>query len=247
MKSLTVQMVVKNEPFIYYSVKSIYDDADVIMLVDTVSDDKYTKSDIDRILDEDVDKKIEFKSIPIEVDQTPFTHDKWEVYAEAWKGKFACGRIRQMQIDDTKTDYFMQVDGDEVHYDNVVKRIKELILPQFSDEILWARLPFYMFCDTKHILGYKKAMGRIFTTKKMYVTADFPEMHYVRELGRYSRSRFCMEARNITPFAHFETYLKPWRKPSLDLNRVMRPAPALPEVMTREPFYIERFEKVINE
>jgi len=52
-KRLTIHSVIKNEPFIYYSIKSIYNYADEILLYDTGSDDKYTLNDIDRLLEED--------------------------------------------------------------------------------------------------------------------------------------------------------------------------------------------------
>jgi hypothetical protein len=57
-----------------------------------------------------------------------------------------------------------------------------------------------------------------------------------------------MRVNKLRPFAHFETYLKPWRRPSMEASRVVRPAPPIPEIMMKEPFYIKRFEETkVNE
>jgi len=241
--SLTIHTMVKNEPFVYYAVRSVYDYSDVIMLWDTGSSDRYTLSDIERLLDEDVDKKIDFRHVPIEIDQTIFTHENQKECADTWKGTFGLGSVRQMQIDDTKTDYFMLVDGDEVHYNGTIKRIKSEVLPSLDGDLVWARIPYYNFCGIEQILGDKKAMGRIYKTSEIAVTKDFPELHYVKKVGRPTRFGNCMRVNNLRPFAHFETYLKPWRRPSMERARTVRPAPPIPEVMVKEPSYIERFEE----
>jgi hypothetical protein len=73
MEELTVHCMVRNEPFVYYAVKSVYDYVGKILLYDTGSYDEHTLEDIELLLSEDVDNKIIFEYVPIEVDETKWT------------------------------------------------------------------------------------------------------------------------------------------------------------------------------
>ncbi len=74
-EDLTIHCVVRNEPFIYYAIKAVYPYAKKILLYDTGSYDKHTLEDIRILLKEDIDKKIIFKQIPIEIDETKWSMD----------------------------------------------------------------------------------------------------------------------------------------------------------------------------
>ena len=63
--NLTIQSVVKNEPFIWYAIKAVYDYCDKILLYDTGSTDKHTLNDIQKLLKEDKKNKNIFREIPI--------------------------------------------------------------------------------------------------------------------------------------------------------------------------------------
>lgn len=244
MNEITIHSVVRNEPFVYYAIKAVYDEADKILLYDTGSYDAYTLKDIDRLLDEDFDKKITFESVPMETDQTMilFTSENMKKLKKEYAGRFGLGDVRQMQIDDTKTDFFMVVDGDEIHYRGTVKRIKEEILPKMVGETCWARLPVTWFCELNQSHTVCDSMGRIFKTEKICMDVRFPEMHIMK--GHHTainKSPYCLKAWDLKPFVHFESYLKPWRRPN-GLNHRRRSHGLLPEVMIENDYFIKRFE-----
>lgn len=245
MKDITIHMVVRDEPFIYYALKSVYANADVILLYDTGSTDKNMLEDLSKIMDEDVDKKIVFKNVKIDVDQTDWDSTNVTEREASWKGKFGVGCVRQMQIDDTQTEHFMLVDGDEVHYNGAVERIKRRLLPKITGDFVWATLFYYRYYDINTILGFKKRMGRVFRTSEVYMEGTYPqEMHAVKKIGGVDKEyRFHVQHSKVKPFAHFEPYVKPWRRKSLvDRYPPSPPQTELPEVMVENLYYVNRFE-----
>ena len=101
-EDLTVHCVVKNEPFIYYAVKSIYNYCSTILLYDTGSNDKYTLKDIEQLLKEDIDSKIIFKQDLIEFDEHNWTDGNYNKLVNKNQGKRGVAQVRQRQIEDTK-------------------------------------------------------------------------------------------------------------------------------------------------
>lgn len=103
-KTITAHCLVKNEArFIWYSVMSIYDSVDKILLYDTGSTDG-TIEIINEILKADKEDKVSFREYE-GIDATNF----WNV--------------RQDMLDQTKTDWFIVVDGDEIWWDDSIKRL----------------------------------------------------------------------------------------------------------------------------
>ena len=131
-KGITVHSVVRDEPMIYYSIKSVYDYVDKILIYDTGSVDN-TISDIKQLIKEDVDNKIVFKEIPIEFDEHKWTTTNLREFMRKNKGKKGVGHIRQVQIDDTETEYFLVLDGDEVHTKDGIEFIKNKIIPFMNE------------------------------------------------------------------------------------------------------------------
>lgn len=107
-KTITAHCLVKNEArFIWYSVMSVYDYVDKILLWDTGSTDGTLKI-IDEILKIDSRKKIKFRNYG-------------EVTTETfWKA-------RQDMLDATSTDWFIVVDGDEVWWRDSIEKLVEQI------------------------------------------------------------------------------------------------------------------------
>lgn len=96
--SLTVHTIVKNEEkWIWYALMSVKDYADVIYVYDTGSIDKTVE-----IIKSIKDPKIKFEQ-KMEVDKDGLT------------------KLRQEQLDRTKTDWFLLVDGDEIWPDKTIK------------------------------------------------------------------------------------------------------------------------------
>ena len=145
-EDLTIHSVVRNEPFIYYSIKSIYDYCSSILLYDTGSNDEHTLKDIERLMREDTENKIIFQEHTIDIEEHKWTVKDWSTYINKYKGSKCVGHIRQQQIEDTKTKYFMIVDGDEVHYKETMESILKYNMPEHK---FFTQIPLIWFYSLK--------------------------------------------------------------------------------------------------
>jgi len=243
-KSLTIQAVVKNEAFIYYSIKSVYDYADKILLYDTGSNDKHTLEDINKLLEEDTEHKITFKQIPLGFDEEKWSWDNLKEFIKENKGKMSVGKVRQIQLEDTDTEFFMIVDGDEVHYKETMEKIVNNILPNLNKDIVGVNIPLMWFCDMEHTFALN-GTGRIWRTDKVVMNDVSPnEAHCYKDTGiavTVEDKQYLIYPKNmITPYAHFETFIKPWRRTP---KNIVEFKGKLPEVMKENPYYIERYLK----
>jgi len=246
MKKLTIHSIIRNEPFIYYSIKSVYDIADIILLYDTGSYDKYTLKDIKRLIDEDIDKKIIFKQVHIDIDETKWTVENLKEMIKNNKGKKGKSSVRKQQILDTTTEFFMIVDGDEVHYKESLNSIRNIISSWKEDKIC-CYLPLIWFCDLMgSVAKVYSPVGRIFRTKDIWLTDNNPnELHIEKKtkakLGLYTNSKV-FSATIPIPFAHFEMVLKPYRRNKNNYT-IEKSNYQLPDVMRENPYFIERFKR----
>lgn len=104
MKTITAHCLVKNEArFIWYSIMSVIEHVDKVLLWDTGSTDG-TKEIIKQILKIDKKEKITYVNYG---DVT--TETFWEA--------------RQNMLDETKTDWFLVVDGDEVWWNGSIAEV----------------------------------------------------------------------------------------------------------------------------
>lgn len=106
-KSIWVHTLVKNEErYLWYAVMSVVDHVDKILLWDTGSTDKTVEiiKEIQKIKGE----KIDFREVG-SVDSEKFT------------------QIRQQMLDQTKSDWFLIVDGDEVWWEESIKKVVNTI------------------------------------------------------------------------------------------------------------------------
>jgi len=103
--TITVHSMVKNEArFVWFSMMSVINYVDKILLWDTGSTDR-TREIIQEILKtKEGKKKVSFEEIG-EVDPISFT------------------KARQQMLDQTETDWFMIVDGDEVWWEKSIKKV----------------------------------------------------------------------------------------------------------------------------
>lgn len=245
-ESLTAHCMVRNEPFVYYAVKSVYPYVDRILLYDTGSYDKYTLEDIQVLLREDIEKKIIFKEVPIEIDETMWScrkdHTNYRRMAKENQGKKGKWFVRRQMIDDTETKYFMILDGDEVYYQiGIYALIRSLYI--WPENKLCGFVPLTWFKDLRHTFR-RTHSGRVFVTDAIGMTPKSPgEFHTVKSTGQaIGRGSPCsFDIKDVFPFAHFETYLKPWRR-DVDPNKIKDLVGPLPEVMEDEPYFIERFQ-----
>lgn len=239
MEELTVHCMVRNEPFVYYAVKSVYDYASIILLYDTGSYDRHTLDDIDRLIAEDTEGKIVFKKVPIEVNEIGWNSKTYMVMAKANKGKKGTWWVRQMMIDDTDTKFFMILDGDEVYYKNAMERIhKEM--NNWDQSMICAMVPLIWFSDIDKIF-HRSVSGRIFVTDRIGMTEYSPgELHTdkLRGVPLRGRERNIYAMKDIQPYAHFEKILKPWRR---EVKNDKLFTGDLPEVMISDTKILDRF------
>lgn len=107
MKTISAHVLVKNEEnFVWYSIMSVINYVDNLIIWDTGSKDK-TREIIEEILkDSRYNKKISYTKVD---------------------GIFDEQVIRQKMLDETKTDWFVVVDGDEIWWDNSINKVVSLI------------------------------------------------------------------------------------------------------------------------
>lgn len=106
-KTIWGNTIVKNEDrYIWFAIKSVIDYLDKVLIYDTGSNDKTVE--IIKLLEKDYPQKIVFKEIG-EVDNEGFTV------------------ARQQMLDETKSDWLLLLDGDEVWWKKGVEEILELI------------------------------------------------------------------------------------------------------------------------
>ena len=108
-KTITVHMVAKNEErWIWYSIMSVIDYVDKMIIFDTGSSDDTVKIINDILLIDKYKKKIIFE-------------EKGNISSDAFY------HLRQEQIDRTDTDYFFVVDGDEIWYKKALIKLDKLL------------------------------------------------------------------------------------------------------------------------
>jgi len=249
MEGLTIHCMVRNEPFVWYAVRSVYEIADEILLYDTGSYDAHTRDDIRSLMvwDNERDQKIVYEHVRIDVDETLWTNrtgmNNYRVMASANRGKRGKWFCRQKMIADTKTNYFMILDGDEVHYGAGAKAMRDCIDGWPVDK-LCGFVPLVWHCDLHHTFG-RSSSGRVFKTDAITMTKQSPgELHTVKSSGERigPSSDISFVVPNAVAYAHFETMLKPWRR-KVAKDRVVGLVGELPEIMIANPFYWERWER----
>jgi len=248
---LTIHSVVKNEPFLYYTIKAVYDYCDEILLYDTGSTDENTLKDIKTLLIEDTENKIRFKEVKLDFDEEKWSLANLETFIPEHRGKMSVGKCRQMQIDETKTKYFMLVDGDEVHYKKTMELITQSLLPNWPEGKLAIGLPLIWFFDADHTFttGTFPVNGRIYITDSVYMSKDSPNEQHLIKSGKHQGEFFTYEHpcylkyMEATPYAHFESAIRAWRRKHLvPANEPKLFTGRFPDVMYDYPSFFRRFK-----
>lgn len=232
MKKIWANCVVKNEEnFIWFSIMSIVDWVDKVLIYDTGSRDK-TVEIIKKI--QDIKKnKIIFKEVG-EVDKYQFT------------------RFRQKMLDNSKSDWILILDGDEVWWEKSIKLLVDTINTK-GDVIDTVAVPFYnAIGDIYHYLSEKASRYEILGRKgNLTIRAISTKIKGLHVGGPYGSEGY-LDENNIpiqkrdskrivfidAPFLHL-THLK---RSSLDSHRKFKyelgvPFPknfAYPEVFYKE-------------
>jgi hypothetical protein len=162
---------------------------------------------------------------------------RMQVQNKGKKGKWFC---RDLMIKDTTTSHFMILDGDEIHYASTMKTVRHT-LDHWPKDKLCGRMPLTWMTDMSH--WFKRSnSGRLFMTSEIGMTKRSPsELHTVKKTGhKIGIGSQCVFAMTVTPYAHFEVLLKPWRR-SVHPSHIKPFTGELPEVMQENTEFIERF------
>lgn len=251
MGKLTVHSIVRNEPFVYYSIKSVYDAVDTILLYDTGSTD-HTLSDIRQLLAEDTANKIIFRQINMD-DETQWTKNyglSRPVIIN--NSNISMGVLRQQQIDETDTEFFLVLDGDEIYYQKTIEIIRcelDNLMPP-NKSVGYIGMDWFVDLSRKFLGGSGSGtspspIGRLFRTTGASIVGNYPN-----EYHSYGGSRItkrdplsCRIVKRYPPIAHFEIYLKPWRRTVIPSTLEQVSFDQLPEVIVANDSFAKRFEK----
>jgi len=136
MKSIWVHTLVRDEErYLWYAVMSVIEHVDKILIWDTGSSDKTVA--IIKKLQKKYPRKVEFKETG-EVDIDKFTS------------------VRQQMLDETKSDWVLILDGDEVWWDDSIRKMVDVIQKQ-GDKLETIVNPYYNIVGDIYHYQEKKA------------------------------------------------------------------------------------------
>lgn len=240
---ITAHCMVRNEPFIYYAVMSVYDYVDYILLYDTGSNDDHTLNDIHTLLSRDVLQKISFRKIPKVYDSRLWTRRNYEKIASGGNIPLNIGDVRQMMIDETRTLHFLIVDGDEVYYQSTLEAIMRRLRNQaYSNFPIF--IPRVEFATMDSVIPTQQFMGRVFFTPRTAITSDVIRPKFIHRLTHVP---FIPEksVQLPLPIAHFAPFLKPGRY-DVSPDSMIPFRGDLPEVMLQTPAIMQRVAREGN-
>lgn len=209
-KSIWVHTLVKNEErYLWYAVMSVIDHVDKILLWDTGSTDK-TK-DVIREIQKIKGDKIDFKEVG-SVDPEQFT------------------KVRQEMLDQTKSDWFLIVDGDEVWWDKSIKEVVKTIQEENNLEMIVS--PYYnVIGDIYHYQA--ESAGRYQIDERhghiniRAINREIPGIHFEKphgQQGLYDKDGILIQERSNkyrkfvdAPYMHFTNMIRSSSRQS-DLN-----------------------------
>jgi len=238
---ITVHTVCRDEIFIYYAIKSVYDYAGKILLYDTGTTDKIALEGMEQLLKEDRKKKIIYKEFDIGDEESKVIATDKKTFPNK---TFGVGQIRQLQIEHTNTEFCMIVDGDEIHYKESMEKAINILLPNLSSNKYQVGIPMRWFKDLNTIFDLSPINGRYLRTDKVCCIGSYPlEFHArkdTKEVFTLTHKNYLIY-KNLIPYAHFHVLLK-LKKREFSIKRNIRPFRGrLPEVMENNRYYINKF------
>ncbi len=200
MKIWANTIVNNEENFIWFSLMSVVDYVDKILVWDTGSTDK-TVEIIEEIIKEN-GNKVELKEVgPVD--------------------KFEFTKMRQAMLEESKCDWILILDGDEVWWEGSIKKLKEKI-EQEGNKLDAIAVPFYnLVGDIYHYqsqaAGQYRLLGKKGHLTLKAINRNIPGLHWSRPYGQEGLSddnNTLLQDRKVdslmfldSPFLHF-THLR---------------------------------------
>ncbi|CAN5301803.1 hypothetical protein BH10PAT1_BH10PAT1_3030 [soil metagenome] len=165
---IIAHLLIKNEEnFVWYSVMSVIDNIDKIMIWDTGSTDN-TKEIVKEIIKKYKDK-IEYRETG-EVDKTQYT------------------KIRQQMVDETKFGWIFVLDGDEIWWSDSIKKVVNFINKKGNDFETIIVPTFNLVGDMFHYqeksAGKYKFGNRVGHYALRFMNKDINGLHVSDEYGK---------------------------------------------------------------
>jgi len=239
---ITVHCMIRNEPLVYYAVKSVYPYVQRILIYDDASTDIFTADQLKVLKDDDTDNKIEIKRFNRKQDGSRWNYETVAKWGEVKTGDYKKCDLRRMMMDATTTSHFMILDGDEVYYPETMEKVVD-ITKNWPKGKICGRVPLTWYASRNLIHAKDGPVGRIFLTEAVGITSIAPgERHTNKNTGE----KLCggmLEVFDIdcTPYAHFEAWLKPWRR-DIDYEKCAAPERELPPIFKQRPYFIDTYE-----
>lgn len=262
---ISANVMVRNEPFIYFALKSIEPFVNEFLICDTGSTDE-TVSDIESFIKE--------SKLPVKFEQVHLED------AHGWKLNDLdntvnhnvsknLGDIRRKLHNNSLHEWIWILDGDEVYpyaladfcseLTNKVTDNIDAIFPGFLDlmpkDKLGSLLDKLVDEHSKydkdvhnvktHRIRHKHYMGRLFRKNTVECVGNYPtEMHRNKnssiDLSPGQQNTLTITPKRYSEYVfHFESIIKPWRKAPHEM--IGETDGFLPEVFNR---YVSRFEKL---
>jgi glycosyltransferase involved in cell wall biosynthesis len=243
MPTVSVNMMVRNEPFAVFALASVAQFADEILIYDTGSDDgtyenlvKFSKECLS-----DKNIKILRKNLGDAHGWTNKASDGGVCINMPPELSKAIGDTRREMQSVSKGDFIWILDGDEVYPLVTAQACRNLI----DCDLQGKDCAFLWFIDilNSREIRHIHLMGRLFRNNAVEVKGNYPyEMHHSKNTGLTLEQKDGIVIPNGTwPVAHYESVVKPWRKDHHVAATMDEPY--LPEVFTYFPDWFEKLKK----
>ena len=229
---ITVHCMVRNEPLTWYAVNSVYPYVDKILIYDDSSNDEFTKQQLQQLIQIDTERKITVRTFNRKYDGTRWNYQTYRLWGAQKTDEYKKSDLRRMMMEETQTSHFMILDGDEIHYPETMEAIQKTV-KNWPDNMLCGTVPLTWYASINKIHGHYGPAGRVFKTSAIGITDVAPgEMHTNKVTGNalIRDGGYVFDIDVPKPYAHFEAWLKPWRR-DLDFDTLETVKDKLPPVM----------------
>lgn len=235
MNTISVNQMVRDEPFAVYGIMSVIDLADEILVVDTGSTDG-TWDELQQLQSEYPDKIKLRQELVENCHQWSIENTQVKASTLSPEASKQLGDIRRNLHKESKSNYVLLLDGDEV-YPEKVSRMVHQVLNGGAYTFDCMILPFIDWVDRVGVVRQKHWMGRLFNKDNTEIRGNYPhEMHWQKYRNlMYEVSvdtTLTVNADTADSMVnHYECLIKPYRKEHRIIATV---EPYLPEVINEK-------------